>query len=99
MRLISRERKTLRTEAQKRKDKAISLFTKGYVVILDKQGTMFKVWSETEKVDSKGRHPAYSVLLDGDTPSCSCPDYKYNFVECKHILASRMARHELGYAI
>ncbi len=98
MRLISRERKTLRTDAEKRKDKAIALFQKGYVAILDRQGTMFKVWSETEKADSKGRHPSYSVLLD-EISSCTCPDNAFRGSECKHILAARMARHELGYPI
>lgn len=104
MNIIKSEKKKLRSPAEQRRAKGIALFQKGYAVCLDAQqgANMYKVWSETEPVDAKGRHAAYAVYLDikeEDNNSCSCPDFQYNTIECKHIIAAKYARHEVGYPL
>lgn len=98
IKVISSKKRYLPSPEERRRLKAIQLVKKGYVVILDQTGTEFKVWSETEEAVN-GRHPAYSIILSRHGNACTCPDYKYSLIECKHIKACKIARHELGYPI
>jgi hypothetical protein len=46
-------------------------------------------------VSVDGRH-FYSVRLDGDEPTCNCPDALYRRPRCKHLLAAGLAARRLG---
>ncbi len=50
-------------------------------VQLRRRGSVWVVPSQT------GKGMSYTVDLNGDAPSCSCPDHETRRVKCKHIYA------------
>lgn len=52
-------------------------------MILEKSDQVFAVRSTTDK----GKF--YEV--DADIKTCSCPDFNYRFLKCKHIIAAEFA--------
>lgn len=96
--VISEEKKKLSLSPNaKRKNKAVQMLSKGNVVSVDTKGMEFKVKSQNEKNGLK----YYSVKLCPELKlaTCTCYDHQVNDVECKHILASKFRRHEMGYAV
>lgn len=98
MRVIKVEPKQLRTPAQKRKDKALQIFQSGSVACLNDCGTEFKVKSQDDK-EPGWYHVSFDLETNCRIATCTCYDYAYNNVVCKHVIASKLARHEMGYAI
>ena len=48
-------------------------------------------------VPSQRSNKTYTVNIDGELPTCTCPDYQINGFKCKHIFAAEfIARHEKG---
>lgn len=92
MKVIKTETKKLKTPEEQRKAKGYDLFVKGKVVYEDlKNYLKFKVRC------SNGNNETYTVDLK--ERSCTCPDYSFRLVDCKHIFASIYARHEAGYPL
>jgi len=91
VRILKSEKKVLRNDEEKRKARGYELFVNHKVTYTDMNTyTKFKVKCSTDK-------GAYNVDLV--ERSCTCPDYTYRFVDCKHIFASFYARHEVGYPL
>ena len=44
------------------------------------------------RVPSQSGKATYTVVIDGDKPTCTCPDHELRACECKHILAVRIVR-------
>ena len=51
-------------------------------VKLRRKGPVWMVPSQAGKGD------IYAVNLNGDAPTCSCPDHETRLVKCKHIFAA-----------
>jgi hypothetical protein len=96
MRVLDTQVKKLASPVERRKRKAVEMFTHGYAKPMDSTGFHYKVRSQS--ADGLGW---YIVVLDPKSGlgHCTCCDFVYNNTQCKHILASKFMRHELGYAI
>lgn len=96
--VLKTEAKKLANPHERRKKKAVQMFRDGFVASMDGTGLHFKVRSQsTDKEDGLGWY-VVGLHLDGKIGHCTCCDFVYNDVQCKHILASRYMRHEMGYA-
>jgi hypothetical protein len=97
MEVLKTEVKKLASPVERRRKKGVEMFMQGYVAAMDKTGIHFKVRSQSA-ADGVGW---YIVVLDPETKigHCTCCDFVYNNTQCKHIIASKFMRHELGYAI
>lgn len=96
LRVINESKKTLKINdpETKRRRKALQIYESNGVVAKDTTGTSFKV--KSQNVDEPGWYEVnWSPELKLGT--CTCHDWKYNSVECKHIIASRWFRHEMGF--
>jgi uncharacterized Zn finger protein len=93
MRIISEEPKNLNDPVAKRKRKALQLYESGSISAMDSKGREFKVKSQTSGWYTVNYSPEVKL------GRCTCPDYAYNDIECKHITAARFFRHEMGYAV
>lgn len=92
MRIIKSEKKTLKSPQEQRKAKGYDLFVKGKVMYEDlKNYLKFKVRC------SNGNGEMYTIDLK--ERSCTCPDYSFRLLDCKHIYAAIYARHEAGYLL
>ena len=58
------------------------------VVIAKMENEIMKVTENEYWVNSQSGKGTYSVRQSGKDWSCTCPDYLYNEVTCKHILCS-----------
>lgn len=50
-------------------------------------GQIKKIWNDIYYVKSQSGHGLYTVTNTPHGWTCGCPDYRYRFVECKHIWA------------
>lgn len=48
-------------------------------------GQIKKIWNDIYYVKSQSGHGLYTVTNTPHGWTCGCPDYRYRFVECKHM--------------